>query len=149
MKRSSVETSVGIFMFIGIICIGYLTIHLGKMDWMGNNNYTLYARFQSVAGLKPGASVEMAGVQIGQIDSISLDQEKEVALVKLKIQKGIMITDDAIASVKTSGLIGDKYIMISPGGSDRILRPGEMITETEPAVDLEDLISKYVFGSAK
>ena len=113
MKQSSIETSVGIFMFIGIVCIGYLTIHLGKMDWIGNNHYTLYARFQSVSGLKVGAPVDMAGVQIGQIDSISLDHERKIAEVKLKIQNGTMLSEDVIASVKTSGLIGDKYIMIS------------------------------------
>ena len=149
MKKSSIETSVGIFMFIGIICVGYLTIHLGKMDWIGNNHYMLKARFQSVSGLKAGAPVEMAGVQIGQIGDISLDQERKIAQVTLKIENGITIAEDAIASVKTAGLIGDKYIMISPGGSDIILNPGDIITETESAVDLEDLVSKYVFGNAE
>lgn len=149
MKSSSVETSVGIFMFIGIICIGYLTINLGNMDWIGKNHYNLYARFQSVSGLKEGGPVEMAGVQIGQIDSISLEKDTQIAKVKLKIRNGIILTDDVIASVKTAGLIGDKYIMISPGGSDQILKPGDLIVETESAVDLEDLISKYVFGDAK
>jgi phospholipid/cholesterol/gamma-HCH transport system substrate-binding protein len=149
MKKTSVETSVGIFMFIGILCIAYLTVNLGKINWLGTNHYELSARFQSVSGLQTGASVEMAGVEIGQIDSISLDQEKQIAEVKLRIQNNIILTDDVIASVKTAGLIGDKYIMISPGGSDVILKPGDMITETESAVDLEDLISKYVFGSAE
>lgn len=146
MKGSSVETSVGIFVLIGIVCVGYLTIKLGKMEWIGDNHYLLYARFESVSGLRPGANVEIAGVRIGQIDSISLDQERQVAKVMLKIQKGTVLTDDVIASVKTSGLIGDKYIMLLPGGSDQILGPGDLITETESAVDLEDLISKYVFG---
>ncbi len=149
MKRASIETSVGIFMFIGIVCIGYLTMYLGKIDWFGNNNYTLFAQFESVSGLKAGSPVEMAGVQIGQIESIFLVPEKQVARVKLKIQKDVVLTDDVIASVKTSGLIGDKYIMLSPGGSDRILKDGDMITETESAVDLEDLVRKYIFGSAK
>jgi phospholipid/cholesterol/gamma-HCH transport system substrate-binding protein len=93
-----------------------------------------------------GANVEMAGVRIGQIDKISLDQERQIATVKLKIQNGIILTDDVIASVKTAGLIGDKYITLLPGGSDQILKPGDLIIETESAVDLEDLISKYVFG---
>ena len=149
MKKSSIETSVGIFMFIGIICIVYLTVNLGKMNLLGTNHYELSARLQSVSGLKTGASIEMAGVQIGQIDTIDLNQDRQIAEVRLKIRNNIILTDDVIASVKTAGLIGDKYIMISPGGSDMILRPGDMITETESAVDLEDLISKYVFGAAE
>ncbi len=146
MKKASVETAVGIFVVIGILCIGYLTIKLGNMEWIGDNYYPLYARFQSVSGLSSGAYVEMAGVEIGKVDSIALDPERLVAKVTLKIQKGVVLTDDVIASVKTSGLIGDKYIKLSPGGSDEILKPGDMITETESALDLEELISKYVFG---
>jgi len=149
MKKSSIETSVGIFMFIGILCVGYLTIHLGKMDWIGNDHYALNARFQSVSGLKVGSSVEMAGVQIGNIEAISLNHEKKIAEVTLNIENDVKLEEDVIASIKTAGLIGDKYIMISPGGSDIILKPGELITETESAVDLEDLISKYIFGDAE
>ena len=149
MKKSSIETSVGIFMFIGIICIGYLTIHLGKMDWIGNNHYTVHARFVSVSGLTPGGSVEMAGVQIGSIESISLNPERKIAEVAMKIQNDVTLEEDVIASIKTAGLIGDKYIMISPGGSDIMLESGESIIDTESAVDLEDLISKYLFGDAE
>ena len=148
MKRSSLETSVGIFMFIGIVCIGYLAIHLGKIGWIGNDHYELHATFQSVSGLMAGADVEMSGVKVGQIGSITLDQEKQAASVRLKIRDRIILTDDVIASVKTAGLIGDKYISLLPGGSDLVLKPGDTITETESAVDLEDLISKYIFGQA-
>jgi phospholipid/cholesterol/gamma-HCH transport system substrate-binding protein len=87
----------------------------------------------------------MAGVRIGTIDSITLDKENR-AVVKMKIEKGLSLTDDAIASVKTAGIIGDKYIKISPGGSDTLIKPGETITETESALDIEELVSKYVFG---
>ena len=146
MKKASIEIWVGIFVFIGIICLGYLTIRLGKMELLGDDYYLLHARFQSVSGLKPGADIEMAGVRIGQVSSISLDQKREVAAVDLKIRNGITLTDDVIASVKTSGLIGDKYINILPGGSDVILKAGDLITETESAIDIENLISKYVFG---
>lgn len=111
--------------------------------------YPLYAQFSSVSGLREGASIEMAGVWIGQVDSISLDEEEQVAVVKMKIQEGITLTDDVIASVKTSGLIGGKYIEISPGGSDNILKAGDLIIETESAIDLEELVSKYVFGGVK
>jgi phospholipid/cholesterol/gamma-HCH transport system substrate-binding protein len=146
MKKSSLEMAVGIFVIIGLVCVGYLTIKLGKMELLGDNYYNLNARFNTATGLKPGSNVEIAGVRIGQVESISLDPVMKIAMVKLKVQKGIEIEDDAIASVKTSGLIGDKYIMITPGGSMDTLQPGGTITETEPALDIEDLVSKYVFG---
>ena len=145
MKKTSIETWVGIFVLVGLVCVGYLTIKLGKMELVGDNNYPIYARFQSVSGLKKGSQVEIAGVKVGMIDSISLDKDKR-AIVKMKIDKGLILTDDVIASVKTAGIIGDKYIKISPGGSDTLLKPGEMITETESALDLEELVSKFVFG---
>jgi len=149
MKKASIETAVGIFMLIGISCVGYLSIHLGEMKWRGDNYYPLSARFQSVSGLNAGAHVEMAGVQIGKVDAITLDPERQVAVVELKIQKDVDLSEDVIASIRTTGLIGDKYLQISPGGSDAILGPGDMITETESSVDLEALISKYVFGGVK
>jgi len=131
---------------IGIASVGYLTIRLGKMEIIGDNYYTVSARFQSIAGLKAGSEVELAGVPIGQVEGFSLDQERWMAVVRMKILKGIALTDDVIASIKTAGLIGDKYIKLSPGVSDIPLEPGGMITETESALDIEDLISKYVFG---
>ncbi len=149
MKKSSAEMVVGIFVLIGILCVGYLTIRLGKMELIGGNYSHLLARFNSVSGLKAGAQVEISGVQVGQVDDINLDVKQMVAVVDLKIRKNIQLTDDAIASVKTAGLIGDKYIKISPGGSDEILKPGGTIEETESAIDLEELISKYVFGGIK
>ncbi len=146
MRKVSTETAVGLFVLAGIICVGYLTIRLGKMEILGSNTYTVYGRFESVTGLTKGAGVEMAGVQIGQVSDIKLDKERYVAVVAMKIEKGIQLTDDVIASLKTAGLIGDKFIKLTPGGSDIILKDGDIITETESGVDLEELISKYVFG---
>jgi len=146
MKRASVETVVGLFVLAGIISVGYLAIRLGKMEIIGENTYTLYGQFESVSGLTRGASVEIAGVQVGQVANIHLDQELQVAVVAMKIQRTVELTDDVIASLKTAGLIGDKYIKLFPGGSDLVLKDGDMITETESGVDLEELISKYVFG---
>jgi phospholipid/cholesterol/gamma-HCH transport system substrate-binding protein len=124
-EKTSVETAVGVFVLIGLISVAYLTVKLGKMEWFGDDYYTLDARFDSVSGLKAGAQVDMAGVEIGQVADIRLDNERQVAIVRLKVKKGVMLTDDVIASVKTSGLIGDKYIKLTPGGSDRysIRRP--------------------------
>lgn len=138
--------AVGVFMLIGIACVGYLTIQLGKMQWIGDNFYALEARFKSAAGLKSGSQVEIAGVQVGQVDAIRFDPDRQMAKVRLKIQKDIVLTDDVIASVKTSGLIGDRYIKLTPGGSELVLKNGDQITETESAIDFEELISKYVFG---
>jgi phospholipid/cholesterol/gamma-HCH transport system substrate-binding protein len=146
MKKSSIELWVGVFVLIGIVCIGYLATQLGELGWFEEGYYPLHARFQSVSGLVPGTQVEMAGVRVGKVDAISLDRDRLEAVVTLKILKGIELKDDVIASIKTAGLIGDKYIKLSPGGSDDVLKPGDFITETEPAIDLEELISKYVFG---
>jgi len=146
MKKASIETAVGFFVLIGILCVGYLTVKLGKMEIIGRDYYHVYAQFESVTGLKAGANIEMAGVPIGKVESIALDLKRQVARVQLKIQSEVVITDDVIASVKTRGLIGDKYIKLSPGGSDLVLKSGDTIIETESAMDLEELISKYVFG---
>ena len=146
MGNRSIEMAVGIFVIVGLICVGYLSIKLGKIDLLGDDSYPIYARFQSISGLKSGAPVEMAGVQIGQVDEISLEKETSVAKVRLKIRKGVSLSDDVIATVSTSGLIGDKFIRISQGGSEKILKPGDTITETESSLNLEELIGKYVFG---
>lgn len=147
MKRSSIELGVGVFALIGILCIGYLTVKLGKMEVLGDDYYSLNARFVSVAGLRTGTQVVIAGVEVGQVDAIDLEPESQKAIVRIKIKKNVELTDDVIAAVKTSGLIGDKYISLSPGGSDVVLQEGDTIIETESAVDLEELISKYVFGN--
>jgi phospholipid/cholesterol/gamma-HCH transport system substrate-binding protein len=146
MKKASIETAVGLFVLIGILCVGYLTVKLGKMEILGKDYYSVNAQFDSVTGLKVGANVEMAGVPIGKVEAIALDPERQVARVRLKIQSSVVLTDDTIASVKTAGMIGDKYIKLSPGGSDLVLKAGDTIIETESALDLEELISKYVFG---
>jgi len=147
MKKQTVEMAVGIFVLIGMACIGYLAIRLGKMEIIGGEHYRVQARFQSISGLKVGSEVEMAGVPIGKVEAIALDKERQVAVVTLKIQQSVVLTEDVIASVKTAGLIGDKFIKLSPGVSDTILKPGDMITQTESALDIEELIKKYMFGS--
>ena len=147
MKKTSMELTVGIFVVMGIILIGYLLTVLGGLNFFNNNDYySLFAKFESVAGLKKGASVEMAGVQIGNVGSISLDEKVQVALVQIDILKKVKLDEDAIASVKTSGLIGDKYISLLSGGSDEMLVAGDSILQTESALDIEALLGKFVFG---
>lgn len=145
MNSPKLELTVGIFMLIGIICLAYLSIKLGKMELIGGNNYRITARFDSVSGLKSGARVELAGVEIGAVERIGLG-ENDMAEVTLRIRDGIKITDDVIASVRTSGIIGDKFIKLKPGGSDRFLKDGGKIRETESAVDIEELVSKFIHG---
>ncbi len=144
--HTSKEIALGIFVFIGLLCTAYLTVKLGKMEVLGGDGYELSARFSSVSGLRVGASIEMSGVDVGRVTSISLDRKTSQAVVTLYVNKDIELTDDTIASVKTSGLIGDKYISLALGGSEELLANGDEISDTESAVDLESLISKFAFG---
>lgn len=147
MKKFTKETSVGIFVLIGLLCVAYLTIKLGRLEIFGEDAYRLTARFSSVGGLRPGGSVELAGVKVGSVARIYLDPETYLAMVEMQIRKDIELSADTIASIKTSGLIGDKYVALSPGGLDEYLKAGDTITETESALDIESLISKYAFGN--
>jgi len=144
MKKFDLELAVGLFIIAGIICLGYLSIKLGKMEVLGERGYEVYAVFSNVGGLKVGGSIEIAGVNVGRVKSIVLDDYQ--AHVVLNLPRGLKIQEDAIASVRTKGLIGEKYIQITPGGSEKIIEHGGRIRETQPAVDLEELISKFVFG---
>lgn len=146
MKRKSVETAVGIFILVGILCVSYLAVRLGRMEWFGQGYYTINAVFTSISGLKTGAAVEIAGVEVGQVERISLDQNSMTASVELKIQNSVKLDEDTNAAVKTSGLIGDRYISLTPGQSEEALKPGSTIMDTQGAVNIEDLISKFAFG---
>ncbi|MBI5062289.1 MAG: outer membrane lipid asymmetry maintenance protein MlaD [Desulfatitalea sp.] len=146
MQRKGIETAVGIFVLIGILCVAYLAVRLGRMEMFGGDYYTISAYFTTVTGLKTGAPVELAGVEVGRVDSIGLDSATQMAVVQLKIQNGLEIKDDAIASIKTSGLIGDKFIRLTAGGSPQALKPGDSIMDTEAPLDIEELIGKFVFG---
>jgi len=147
MKQRNLETAVGLFVLVGIACLAWLSIKLGKLEIMGGDYVPVHAEFASVSGLKPGAGVEIAGVEIGKVDSIVLDDFR--ANVRMKIRRGIRLQEDTIASIRTRGLIGDKYVNLSPGASDRLIPPGGKIRETESAVDLEELIGKFIHGSAQ
>ena len=147
MNMAKLEMTVGVFMLIGILCLGYISIKLGKMEILGGDYYAVSAEFDSVSGLKPGARVEVAGVEIGKVDRISLNSKSgDRAVAFMKIKTGIKITDDVIASVRTSGIIGDKFIKLKPGGSDRFLKNNDKIRETESAIDIEELVSKFIHG---
>ena len=144
MRRSTLELSVGVFVLIGILALGWLSIKLGRVDLFGGHGYAITADFPSVGGLKAGSTVEIAGVEVGRVDAITLSDYQ--ARVLMSIRQGIRLQEDSIASIKTKGLIGEKYIRINPGGSEKIIPPNGRITEVEPPVDFEELLSKYIFG---
>ena len=146
MKKYSKETLVGIFVVVGLFLIGYMTVKLGNVGFLGENKYTLTARFNTVSGLRVGNPINMIGLEIGRVAKFTMDQENQQAIVLLEINKGIEIYDDAIASVKTEGLIGDKYVAVDPGGGGDLLANGDSITDTNSPTDIMDLVSKYAFG---
>jgi len=146
MKRAGLETVVGVFVLAGILCLAYLSVKLGKMELLGGDYYEISAEFNSVSGLKEGASVEIAGVDVGRVERIRLDPRAYQAKVILRINSGTKLSDDTIASVRTRGVIGDKFILLKPGGSETMLADGGRIRDTESAVDLEQLISEYIHG---
>ena len=144
MERTKVNVAVGLFLVLGILALAYLSIRLGRVSFLGGTGYLVTADFPSVGGLKSGSSVEIAGVQVGHVESIGLADYQ--ARVVLRLERTVKLQDDSIASIKTKGLIGEKYIRISPGGSDKLIPPNGRIREVEAPVDLEELISKYIFG---
>ena len=146
MKKINLEIIVGIFIVAGFLAFVYVSLQFGEFSVFAmNDTYTVKAEFTNVSGLKEGATVEIAGVSVGKVSAIQLaDMDK--AVVSLRIDKNTKITDDAIASIRTQGIIGDKYVKILQGGSDNYLKEGDEIIDTESAVDLEEMISKYIFG---
>lgn len=134
-------------MLLGLAAIAYLTIKLGAGSIIGNDCYALEARFTSVSGLNVGSNVVVAGVPVGRVEAIRVEPSEYTAIVTLKVMAGLKLPTDSMASIKTTGLIGDKYVSLSPGAEDGYLEAGARITMTEAAVDLESLIGKMAFGS--
>jgi len=133
-------------MLVGLAAISYLAIMLGDISVFGGDRYQLIAKFTSSSGLREGAYVEAGGVRVGSVDTIRFDTDDYLAIVTLEIDNYVKIHEDAIASVRTAGIIGDKFVKITPGGGE-YLEPGGEIYETEPSINLEELISKYIFES--
>lgn len=144
MKRLTMETLVGLFVVVGIACLSYLAIKLGKLEVIGGRGYTVLAEFDSVAGLKNGSVVEIGGVEVGRVRDITLKNYR--AVVAMSIDPGVKLQDDSIVSIRTKGLIGEKYVRITPGASDKLIQPGGRLRDTEDPVDMEQLISNYIFG---
>ena len=146
MKYSNIELSVGAFVLLGIAAIVWFAIQAGAGVLMGGSTYEVNARFTNITGLKAGSQVFIAGVPVGSVDKIDLDSHY-TAVVRLHLKQKVHLPSDTIASIKTSGLIGDKFIALAPGAESQNLPPGGTITDTESAMDLESIISRFAFGN--
>ena len=147
MEKARLELIVGVFVLVGIVCLSYLSIKLGKLEVIGGDLYEVDAPFDSASGLKAGATVEIAGVEVGRVRSILLKDDQ--AIVRLAVQNGVKLYSDTFASIKTRGIIGEKFLALSPGGSGEPLQAGGTIRDTESGLDLEELVSQYVHGKVK
>jgi phospholipid/cholesterol/gamma-HCH transport system substrate-binding protein len=147
MEKTKLEMVVGLFVLVGILCLGYLSIKLGKLEMIGGDVYEVEAQFNSASGLKPGSTIEIAGVEVGRVRGITLNEDR--AMVKLAVNKTVKLYTDTIASIKTRGIIGEKFLALSPGGGGDPLKPGDTIRDTESGLDLEELVSQFVHGNVK
>jgi phospholipid/cholesterol/gamma-HCH transport system substrate-binding protein len=149
MKQNGLELFVGLFMVLGFLAFGYLALQLGEVSILSaGNSYVINAEFDNISGLKKGGAVQIAGVVVGQVQRTWLGKE-ELAHVALQIDKGVKVPVDSMASVKTQGIIGDKYIQLTLGADEKLFVEGDVLVETESAVDLESLISKFANGSVE
>lgn len=146
MGNSRMEITVGVFLVMGFLALGWLAMQLGEVSWLtGAKSYTLNAEFNNISGVKLGADIQISGVTIGKVRQLHLNEDN-LAMVAMQVDKGVKVPVDSIASVKSQGIIGDKFIQITLGGDETAYQPGETIVDTESAVDLESLISKFAFG---
>jgi len=149
MKQSKLELIVGVFVLAGLLAVAYLALKIGSGSLVGTETYSVHARFTNSGGLNPGSNVLIAGVPVGRVGVITLNPKDFSALVELKLNKIVQLPADTIASIKTTGLIGDKYVALAPGGDSSNLEPGSTITDTESAIDIESLISRFAFGNVQ
>ena len=144
MEKTKLEMVVGAFVLVGILCLAYLSIKLGKLEMVGGDVYEVQAQFNSASGLKPGTAVEIAGVEVGRIRGITLIEDR--AKVILAVNSTVKLYTDTIASIKSRGIIGEKFLSLSPGGGGDPLKPGDTIRDTESGLDLEQLVGQFVHG---
>jgi phospholipid/cholesterol/gamma-HCH transport system substrate-binding protein len=144
MKKANVEIAVGIFVLVGIACLVYLAVNLGEME-LFSRGYQVSAEFDNISGLKVGAAVEVAGVEVGRVERVTIAPGNRARLL-LKISPDLVLKEDTIASIRTKGIIGDRFVKLSMGNSEKIIPPGGKIHDTESAVELEELIAKFIHG---
>lgn len=144
-KRSfTIEFIVGLFTLAGVAAIAYLSVGIAGLKLGSGGQYEIVTKFGNIAGLKYGSPVEVAGVQIGEVDRIELDRNQANALLTIRIDNRISIFADDTFHIRTKGIIGDRYIALDRGGSDVVVPPGTLITNTFDAMDIEDIIGKAI-----
>ncbi len=149
MNRFTIETWVGLFVVAGLAGLFFLATRMGDVGVFEPETYSVTARFTSVSGLKEGGMVELAGVRVGKVSRIVLDPDAYEAVVHLSLNRNVELQEDSVASIRTAGIIGDRYVKLSPGGSELTLEDGDEIIETESAISIEELVSKYIFEGGK
>ena len=149
MKTKQLELVVGAFVLCGLAAVAYLALSIGGGTLMGTDTYVVSARFSNISGLNPGAKVAISGVAVGKVDAVRLNNDDFSAIVDLRLRSDVQLPMDSIVSVKTSGLIGDKFLSVQPGADLETVEPGGMLTETESTVDIESLISRFAFGGVE
>lgn len=148
VKYTRLDLSVGAFVLVGLASLAWLALKIGGGAFVGGDTVVVRARFANLGGLAPGANVLISGVSVGKVDKVELD-ERYSAIATLRVRKDVKLPSDTMAAIRSSGLIGDKFIALSPGADETLLKPNELITDTESAVDLESLISRFAFGGVK
>ena len=144
MRKRGIEITVGLFVLAGVACLIYISLVLGQVGWFGSKEYDVYAKFDNIEGLLFGATVEIAGVQVGRVRGIALEDER--AKVTLAIKSSVELDNEVICSIRTKGVIGEKFLRLEPGGGEKKLKNGDTITETVSGVDIMDLVSQFVHG---
>ncbi len=147
MRDKRLEFGVGLFVLLGLAAVIYMTIKLGAGDFIGTDTYHLEARFANTGGLNKGSLVTIGGVKVGRVEGIRLDPSDYSAIVDISVLRGVRLPSDTMASIRTSGLIGDKFIALAPGAEEDCLQPADRIIMTESAIELESLVAKMAFGS--
>ncbi|MBL4911033.1 MAG: outer membrane lipid asymmetry maintenance protein MlaD [Alteromonadaceae bacterium] len=147
MKRMNLNFIVGLFIIAGMAAVAYLSVTIAGVSGYSKDNYQLVAKFSNSSGLKKGAFIEIAGVKVGKVTNIVLDKEAFESVATFTFDDDVALSEDTIASIRTAGILGDKFVKISPGATDEMLSSGDEIIETESSISIEELVSKYMFNS--
>ena len=150
MERTTIDLWVGIFVVGGVAALVMLAMKVGNLSTYNvSESYEVHAYFSNIGGLKPKASIKSAGVLVGRVTEITLDTERYEANVKMSLDKRYQFPKDTFANILTSGLLGEQYIGLMPGGDEEMLKDGGLIKKTQSAVVLEDLIGKFIYNKAE
>ncbi len=141
-----IEIAVGVFVCIGIVAMFYMALKLGEVGGLGASGYVVTADFDDIGGIRTGADVMLAGIVVGRVDGVHLTMDDQAEL-SLRIHDSVKLTSDVIASIRTKGIIGDRFVRLSQGADNTYLKRGGTIDETESAISLEGLVAKYIFNS--